>query len=507
MRILKINGSRVELSEKTAIGINYQSSDISTIDKKRFNTTNTFQIPITAHNKQIFEFLENPNAMTDIPYEEVTVNLWDGGIHLIIDGKGYVQKSDSVYYLKVIKDGTIIDLLKETKLRDLLRDNFQDLGAGYASWGAMLTDIQVNNVNGYCIPYWAFEWNVFQNVSWMKLLDGGFGIFLTNVFEMIETLTGYSLVNAGTLTDDSVFQKMVMPLYDVVPFKPYGANYNLFLFNSGTIPTYFQSAMIDSNYDYYGGKTVMDFLKAVSVMFNCIMDFDYINDEISLYKFNDIAAGVVNDWSGKVIKATKKYELGKYAENNYIEWNKKDTLVSEDAGTFIITSNNINLKENATNKIDLMIPNSGVSYTNPWYSIGSLSAGGPFTWYAEYMKPEPLKNMLFFVLDAATIQAYNMAIKTQTTATFGLAFETSLRYYNTVFPYDFESEYSALETMLTDPVGYDAELDLTLLDIHNFKPYELYKIDELGGTFYVNKITGYNSLSRKGTKVELFKIS
>ncbi|MBT3417097.1 hypothetical protein HN425_03455, partial [Candidatus Woesearchaeota archaeon] len=77
----------------------------------------------------------------------------------------------------------------------------------------------------------------------------------------------------------------------------------------------------------------------------------------------------------------------------------------------------------------------------------------------------------------------------------------------TLLEYDYNVYYTALESMLTDPVGYDAELDLSLLDIHEFRPNELYKIDELGGIFYVNKISGYNSKSRKATKVELFKIS
>ena len=504
MRILKINGSRVELSEKTAIGINYQSSDISTIDKKRFNTTNAFSIPITAHNKTIFEFSENPTSMSDIPYQEVTVDLWDGGIHLIINGKGYVKKINSNYMVNVVKDGTIIDLLKETKLRDLLRDNFQDLGAGFGTFNAMLDDIQTNNTNGYCLPFWSFEHNLI-GTSWSQNLEGNLGILVSEVFSYIETLTGYSLINAGTVTDDSVFLKLVMPYYDVVPFKPFGANFNVFLYDDPAIPATFESNLIDENYDYYGSKSVMDFLKAIAVLFNCIFDIDDLNEEINLYKFNDIVGGTVNDWSGKTIKATKKFELGKYGQNNLIEFELDKQRANENID---FVSNNINLKETAKFSIDVMRTNNGFDFWDTWYSIGSLSDGGANTIYGgEVMNPEPLQNILLFVLDALTTQTYFIGCREQTNATTGQGVSATNIEKTTLLEYDYNVYYTALESMLTDPVGYDAELDLSLLDIHEFRPNELYKIDELGGIFYVNKISGYNSKSRKATKVELFKIS
>jgi hypothetical protein len=62
--------------------------------------------------------------------------------------------------------------------------------------------------------------------------------------------------------------------------------------------------------------------------------------------------------------------------------------------------------------------------------------------------------------------------------------------------------------MLTDPVMYDAELLLNIVDIQAFDHFKAVKIDELEGLFYVNRISDFLATSPgTPTKVELIKIS
>ena len=74
--------------------------------------------------------------------------------------------------------------------------------------------------------------------------------------------------------------------------------------------------------------------------------------------------------------------------------------------------------------------------------------------------------------------------------------------------YNPTANYSLIETILTDPVMYEAELLLNILDINAFDNFVAVKIDELEGIFYVNKITE-SLITSPGipTKVELIKIS
>ena len=74
--------------------------------------------------------------------------------------------------------------------------------------------------------------------------------------------------------------------------------------------------------------------------------------------------------------------------------------------------------------------------------------------------------------------------------------------------YDPTPNYSLIETMPTDPVFYEVELNLNIIDIHDLDPFKAIKIDELEGIFYVNRISDFLATSPgTPTKVELIKIS
>ena len=73
--------------------------------------------------------------------------------------------------------------------------------------------------------------------------------------------------------------------------------------------------------------------------------------------------------------------------------------------------------------------------------------------------------------------------------------------------YDPTSNYSLVETILTDPVFYKVELLLNLVDILEFDPFQAIQIDELEGLFYVNRILDYlTTAPGTATKVELIKV-
>ena len=74
--------------------------------------------------------------------------------------------------------------------------------------------------------------------------------------------------------------------------------------------------------------------------------------------------------------------------------------------------------------------------------------------------------------------------------------------------YDPTANYSLIETMLTDPVMYDAELLLNIVDIYEFDHFKAVRIDELEGIFFANIIDNFLATSPgTPTKVELIKIS
>lgn len=59
MRILKINGKFADIDEKTAIGIDAQSYDVSNPSGRKVNVSNDFDIPLTSNNQKIIGYINN----------------------------------------------------------------------------------------------------------------------------------------------------------------------------------------------------------------------------------------------------------------------------------------------------------------------------------------------------------------------------------------------------------------------------------------------------------------
>ena len=59
--------------------------------------------------------------------------------------------------------------------------------------------------------------------------------------------------------------------------------------------------------------------------------------------------------------------------------------------------------------------------------------------------------------------------------------------------------------MLADPLMYETEIDLDVLDLHDYSPFNLPIVPELAGEFYVNRLQ-YNFEKRgKASKATLIK--
>jgi hypothetical protein len=497
MRILQVNGQEVELSKNTVIAINFQNGDLSDVSQRKATISNSIELPFTSKNRSIFEFIENINYSGTLPYSQVVVNYYDGNIQLLNSAKGFVITKKNGYELKIISSGGVLDLLRETRLRDLLRDNFTALES---TTGSGLIDLAFAKTSGYYLPYWAY-YDYYYDAAQNTLLDGHFAIMLTEVFDYIETLTGYSFTKSGTVYHDSEFEELFIPFYDVVPYKFTAANWKTYLFDDPTLTGTYVSDWVIDDFDYFGGKSVMDLIKVIATMFCCVVEIDEQNKQFNLVKFNDLSDIV--DWSGKLLSIkNKKFSFGKYQQNNYINY-KTDSLITQDNARILFSCNNSNLEQRADFNIGAIITNKYLSIDAPHSCplIGTIKNAVDnenivFT-------SDPLKNIAIFKKRpvAWLVGNHDLGIHVESSGVATFSKEQSA-----CVQIDFTAEYSRLEETLTNCVSYNAELNLNLLDIHSFSHFNLVKIDELGGVFYVNRITGFNSLSKTATNVELLKI-
>jgi len=74
--------------------------------------------------------------------------------------------------------------------------------------------------------------------------------------------------------------------------------------------------------------------------------------------------------------------------------------------------------------------------------------------------------------------------------------------------YDLSSEYLLLESALQYPKYYEIQKWLRPSDIKDLEFFKLYYLKELNGSFFLNKISGFNpDESKEPTKLELLRIS
>lgn len=502
MKLLKVNGFEVDTDDKTVIAVTFQNGDLSEIDKIRNNVSNNISLPLTANNKRVFEFSENPFSNTSIPYSKLTIDYWDNSVHLLKSAKGYLSKVKSRYELIIVDNGDIFDLMKGKLLRELMRESFNPYVIS-GDFRDLMTDISFYNYRGLINSAVSFSEKI--DYPTPQLWEGHFLIKVSEVVSYIEDFTGYKIVNSGTITDLTDFNYLAMPFYDVIPFG--------FVTGGGTrltgaylyddLPAAYNSKYV-TNYNYLADITVLDFIKAILTVFGAKMVIDENAKTIKLISLLSITESTANlDWSGKVMSSEKKFNFGGYAQTNNLDY-KLDNDVSVGLFRVVFNSNNSNLQVEKKQDINLFVPRAykyyyGSTFAGMVYTLGSLTDKTYFT-------DKPLKSLVFFRAFGATSIGFFMKCAYYDSGminydVFTTDFATSI-----VEIFDFSDYYIPMQNLLTDCVVFDAELNISFLDVYGFSPEKLVKIDELGGVFYVNKITGYNSLAKGGTKVELIKI-
>lgn len=108
---LIVNGETLELDHNTNIKYTKQISDIFDIAKLKASHTNSFSVPKTPNNTQIFQGLGLVGSTSQIPYQKVPISLKEDGFDVVRNGWLDIKETTDVYKLNVI-DGAI-DFFKD----------------------------------------------------------------------------------------------------------------------------------------------------------------------------------------------------------------------------------------------------------------------------------------------------------------------------------------------------------------------------------------------------------
>ena len=367
-----------------------------------------------------------------------------------------------------------------------------DLGVSILSTGGTAKTLRDHN-----IPVT----DVYRFRTWYKYLS----IYIETILNKIET--DYSITFSGNLLSNSDFLEMRIPM----------VSSNLKRDN-GSVNIYVDDIII------HDSLTAWDLIKNTLQLFCGVFKISGIDMEMQ--KFNDLDYVTPVDWTGKFVKKSKKFSIPGIAQKNYIKYTLGEN-VDALQNAAIINCNNTNIdfeKDLATMKAKLLpFLDMNQYYTNasndPLLFINMPILEMVFPGLTADPTPEKvkgIKDLLIFVDSVEYIgQPLTIWLHYYFELTPGSWNESGLNGNlisdadtTIVKYYDPTSNYSLIATMLTDPVFYEAELNLNIIDINAFDPFIGVKIDELEGIFYVNKIIDFLATS-PGTpiKVELIKTS
>ncbi len=498
-----LNSEEIRMFPDIAIGVTIENFNISDISNRKIDRTNVIRVP-KAGNEDIFEFSSIPNAPTDYAYQDYDFDLIIDGIKIYDNGRAFIAGEDeSSYTLQITNSKNIVDLLKSISLAKL-----------YEGADITLTDITEfldvfkQKTAGFKIDFLYNEddpdVDTYKWYAWYNYIS----IYVSTILAKIAA--DFNISFSGNLLTDADYIEMRIPCVSANITGDYYFEDNYYI--------HIQNLVIHDSLNAW------DLLKII-MQLTCSV-FKINGTDIELQKFNDLDVVTPVDWSGKLVSKSKKFSIPDTAQKNYI----KHTVASEvdknqDGG--LIECNNLNIpyeKDLATMK-DKLFPFRDINsfYTgasaNPLLGI-QLEKKDTFIDDLTH-SPTRVKGLKDLIILVDSDEYLNQPIdiwlyyrKREIVPPFKwlpASLNDNLVWYlgtTIVEYYNPTANYSLIETMLTDPVFYEAELLLNIVDIYTFDHFKAVKIDELEGLFYVNKISDFLATSPgTPTKVELIKIS
>ena len=93
MRLLRINGTDIDIDGKTAIGITLQTYNIKEPGDRKISISNSFTIPRTAKNHKIIGFSGDSQFIQTTIYDSMICDYWVDNELLIKDVRSVTYKS------------------------------------------------------------------------------------------------------------------------------------------------------------------------------------------------------------------------------------------------------------------------------------------------------------------------------------------------------------------------------------------------------------------------------
>jgi hypothetical protein len=496
MKRLEINGQYADLSSDS-IGINWQYLDITNPGNRYTPFSSTITLPFTGRNKQILGYGDaigaNMTKIRSLP----NVNLWFGHNKIITNGtlkvtsisaKGYVcSVTGRNSVIETIEAHTMTEVFDEAvtngfNAQSSLPNAIASLEVGYSptNWGWILPRTMPDALQGASWEIWNTTTGYAHEV-WLSA---------AGIIRAIESLGWFTLKiwkdgrfvswSASEMSED--LNKLYTPCWNY-HLNNTSTTWDIIKVATGT--RIINGKSIDkSTFVNFGGGTPWDFVRVIAQLFCAMIYQDGTN--INLIPLNNMTADDAIDLTGKVAAYVKNVNIPGYESSNYVNYKITDNLPSY-FGRTTITAPVVPVTEKDLFTLDLMLP-------------GLYVATG-FIFNSDYGSNGDLAKSPLFLYDDGTTEIRSIIYDHSPSDYSDVAILKQLSYF------DFSGWYSNLQIMATDGIFLDADIDINPYDLLKLLPTKMVKVNNLGGLFYLNKITNYDPYSGKLAKCQIVKLN
>jgi hypothetical protein len=533
MRRIYINSVLIDIDEQTSIGIDFQAYDIKEPSKRKVNTSNSFSIPKTAHNLALFGHPDNPQSTDNTIYSLMTCDYWIDNYQLIKNANVRVEEINDRINLYVANKRTLWDTLKDVKWSVFVADYLQylisekgfpdvtnydtetDFETFLTPYTTSTTEIKLPFYYGNALNYEDILTSTYLEdpdkivlrylngtiTPQARVKGGHFVVYFKSIFEYIEWKYSVSfLTNTasidGNIWDDTIAPTLYTPIRDLNVGIKFDGSDNIIGYYFKVEESYCKFSPLDDTQDKEE-KTLFDCIDTFIKHLNLIVEDLSITgtDAIFLGRFDDIKTlAPVIDFSNLAKVISFKTSLPGYNQNNLIKFKSIYEQGASDVNSRNIQISNLNLDYGGDLfTIDAHIP-AFKEITNG--VIPDLSTVESFKTF-EVLIDDDVSD------DDIEILLYDLNPATSSEVGIGCFIPL-----NKSALYDLTGEYLFVEEIIDKPKVYTIQKWLTTSKILNIRFFAQYYIKELNGSYYINKISGFNpQKSNEPTTIEVIRIS
>lgn len=484
---LIINDQLVDIDSNTAIGITLQSFDIQDPGKLKTNISNDVSLPITANNLNIIGLNSVNFWGENTIYETLKVKYYIDN-ELIVNGQCYTKEVGERIKLVLITKPTVWDVLKTYTWIDFIQDYIEWANITHISYFSIVNELQSNEYirlmlyRGHLFDTLDNENSITINFSEnLKQRSGGY-LFISfeKIFQFLTYKLDFPFVYEKTNLENHWIPARSLAI---------GAKYNSSGVQLSFAVKYRMEDFkeIEANTQDKPNINLYDVIIAHCKAFNYSIVFTF--DSVLIRHFNTLKDSTPYDLTK--YRATKNAVfspiVGSYSKTNYIRY----------AEYF----------EGATvndNSIQLLCLNDNIQETGDLYTIEKtyfpkVNNYGSFVLMD--LKNQTSFDNITFVQPTASTKVVNVNYSDGIGASHSQFF--SLQQADNIDVNDF----TFFQEILLKPKVYTAYFYLGMDFFRNFDPLRQYYVRDLFGSYYINRVDGFNPKSKDPVKLELIYAS